>query len=93
MRLSKYPVNIHDENTYWFISTGRTGNIIKAVLFQELPEDNRVNLAMGDAGKTGEINFEDLSNNGDTRKVFNTIGKIVKNYTKSHPRKRNLCNR
>lgn len=66
MRLSKYPVNIHDENTYWFISIGKKGSIIKAVLFQELLEENRVNLAMGDTDKTGKINFEDLSNNSDT---------------------------
>lgn len=86
MKLSRYPAYKDNENSFWFISNGKAGNIAKAVFFQELPEENRFNLAMGDYQKvTDEINFKELTNNGDARKVFVTIAHIVEYYTSKHP--------
>jgi hypothetical protein len=41
---------------------------------------------MGDINlKTGSIEFDELSGNGDARKVFATIGDIVREYTEMYP--------
>jgi len=86
MKLSKYEVSLWYEDAYWFVSTGKQGDIYKAVFFQPLPEPNRFNLALGDINlRTGEMEFKELSANGDARKVFATIGDIIKEYTMVHP--------
>ncbi len=88
MRLSKYQIyqDSEDENWFWFESTGLKGTIIKAVVFEELNEQNRFNLGMGDYNETkGEVNDINLTNNRDARKVFATIGEIVKVYTSLYP--------
>jgi len=59
MNLNQYKFYTNDENSFWFISNGKAGKIIKAVLFQELPEENRFNMAMGDYSEDG-INFDKL---------------------------------
>lgn len=85
MNLTTYDFFINDENSFWFKSDGKAGSIIKAVLFQELPEENRFNLAMGDFEGGSGINFSNLSNNRDTRKVFSTVGSIVLEYLTVFP--------
>jgi len=86
MNLNKYEISLWQEDAYWFISLGKQGHIYKIVLFQELPEDNRFNLAMGDINiRTMETEFNELSGNGDARTVFATIGEVVKEYTEAHP--------
>jgi len=55
-------------------------------VFEELNEQNRFNLGMGDYNETkGEVNDINLTNNRDARKVFATIGEIVKAYTSLYP--------
>ncbi len=88
MRLSKYRAyqDKEDKNWFWFESIGLKGTITKAVVFEELPEPNRFNLGMGDYNETkGEVDDINFTNNGDARKVFATIGEIVKAYTSLHP--------
>jgi hypothetical protein len=86
MKLDKYEISLLQKDAYWFVSSGKLGDIYKAVFFQPLPHHNRYNLAMGDINlRTGEIEFDELSGNGDARKVFATIGDIVNEYTKSYP--------
>ena len=88
MKLPIYPICLWQEDAYWFVSTGSRGDIYKAVLFQPLPEPHRFNLALGDINlQTLEIEFEELSANGDARKVFATIAEIVKEYTARHPQR------
>src|SRR4051794_26184582 len=86
MKLSIYEISLWQEDAYWFVSTGRQGDVYKGVLFQPLSEPDRFNLAMGDINlETFEMEFDELSGNGDARKVFATIGEIVKGYTDSYP--------
>jgi hypothetical protein len=89
MKLTKYKKSLYQEDVYWFVSTGKQGDIYKGVLFQNMEDPdhpNWFNLAMGDINlKTGQMEFEELSGNGDARKVFSTIGDIVQEYTDIHP--------
>lgn len=86
MKLNKYEISLFQKDSYWFVSTGKQGDIYKGVLFQPLPENNRYNLELGDINlQTGKMEFEELSGNGDARKVFATIGEIVKEYTDNYP--------
>ena len=86
MSLSKYEIFLLQKDVYWFVSTGKQGDIYKAVLFQPLQELHRFNLAMGDINlETGEMEFDEMSGNGDARKVFATVGGIVKGYTENYP--------
>lgn len=41
MKLSKYEISLFREDAYWFVSSGRQGDIYKGVLFQPLPDNNR----------------------------------------------------
>ena len=87
MRLEKYEKFLWQQDVYWFVSIGKQGYIYKGVLFQLLPDQsNRFNLAMGDIDlQTGVMEFDELSGNGDARKVFATIGDIVNEYTEIYP--------
>lgn len=86
MELNRYEKFLLENDVYWFVSTGRRGDIYKGVWFQKLPEENRYNLALGDIdGKTGLVEFHELSGNGDARMVFATIADIVDEYTATHP--------
>lgn len=86
MRLSKYEISLLQKDVYWFVSTGKQGDVYKGVLFQPLPDYNRFNLAMGDINlQSGQIEFEELTGNGDARKVFATIAEIVNEYTAIYP--------
>lgn len=86
MKIRNYQAYRNDENTFWFISNGTRGEIIKHITFQKLPASNQYNLALGDYNvETNEIEYSELSNNGDARKVFATVGVIVQNYTTAFP--------
>jgi len=86
MELSKYEVSLWQEDAYWFVSKGKKGGIYKGVLFQALPEPNRYNLAMGDINlQTTEMEFDELSENGDVRKIFATVASVVMEYTAIYP--------
>jgi hypothetical protein len=89
MKLATYEISLLQKDIYWFVSTGKQGDIYKGVLFQDISSAEnpyRFNLAMGDINlKTGYIEFDELSGNGDARKVFATIGDIVREYTEMYP--------
>jgi hypothetical protein len=71
---------------YQFISEGINGRITKRVYFQETTLDNYVSLLMGDYDpKTGEIDFYNISNNGDRDKILATIVDICYNYFELYP--------
>jgi hypothetical protein len=83
MELNKYQISLFQKDAYWFMSSGKQGTIYKGVLFQQLPQYNWFNLAMGDIDpKSGKIEFDELTGNGDARKVFATIAEIVKRILK-----------
>lgn len=87
MRLEKYDKFLWQKDVYWFVSVGKQGDIYKGVLFQSLPShSNRFNLAMGDINlQTGLVEFDELSGNGDARKVFATVADIIDDYTAIYP--------
>lgn len=80
-------INSYTRKIFIVVSIGKQGDIYKGVLFQSLPDNNnRFNPAMGDINlQTGLMEFDELSGNGDARKVFATIGDIVKEYTEIYP--------
>ena len=100
-RLQAYPIEFtEDKLQYRFVSKGAESDIVKLV-FYEYIEDDRWNLAFGDAN-ADESDFDDsvISNNQDMRRVIQTVfttGLIFsaaypdrKIYIKPFDRKRNL---
>lgn len=78
-------VGLENKVDYFFISEGINGKIIKNVQFTRLEdEDNLWNLAFGDYN-TGNVDDKVVSNNYDIVKVFNTIAKIVYEYSNEFP--------
>lgn len=86
MNLNKY-VTFRDESSdqfYWFYSEGPRGRIRKVVQFQESDYSNVYNLSLGDDEGTA-INFYNITNNKDTKKVLASITDIVEDYTRRFP--------
>ncbi|MFV0303856.1 MAG: DUF6934 family protein [Moheibacter sp.] len=83
MKLPKYPLASSDKMmTFEFISEGQKGLIHKLVRFQPTNLKDVYNLAFGDKDlKTGEIDDEVISNNGDSEKVLATVVATVYAFT------------
>jgi hypothetical protein len=78
-------VGLDNKIDYFFISEGSNGKIIKNVQFTPIKDkDNLWNLAFGDYNR-GDIDDKVVSNNYDIVKVFNTIAKIVYEYSSEFP--------
>ncbi|MFV0265540.1 MAG: DUF6934 family protein [Draconibacterium sp.] len=87
MKLPKYPLASSDKMmTFEFISEGQKGLIHKLVRFQPTNLKDVYNLAFGDKDlKTGEIDDEVISNNGDSEKVLATVVATVYAFTDNYP--------
>lgn len=87
MSLSKYPLASSEKMmTFEFISEGKKGLIHKIVKFQPTNLKGVYNLAFGDKHmKTGEIDDEVISNNGDSEKVLATVSATVYAFTDKYP--------
>jgi len=81
-----YPyLDSSDEFIFTFISTGLQGNIIKIILFEEIPESpNTYNLAFGD-WKNNDIDDKVISNNGDLQLVMNTVANTMYLFLEKRP--------
>ena len=87
MNLTKYQLKADRKLlVFQFVSEGPKGKIPKLVEFTETNLHDFYNLAFGDKDlKTGKINDEIISNNGDTEKVLATVVAAVYAFTDKHP--------
>lgn len=76
-------VDSDDKTEYYFQSEGPQGKIMKKIIFTSIEED-LWNLAFGDL-KNGEIDDSVISNNHDIVRVFNTIAKMVYEFSNKYP--------
>jgi len=79
MELPKYQISTNEDQTVFkFTSAGPNGKIAKIVLYQPMNEPDLYNLALGDLDpKTGEIDFDIKTNNGDRDVILATISETV----------------
>jgi hypothetical protein len=79
MELPKYQISTNEDQTVFkFVSDGPNGKITKIVLYQPMNEPDLYNLALGDLdSKTGEIDFDIRTNNGDRDMILATITETV----------------
>ena len=87
MRLPKYRLKAEKSlMVFEFISLGPRGKIPKLVKFSETNLKDLYNLAFGDKDlKTGEINDNVISNNGDSDMVLATVVSTVYAFTDKYP--------
>lgn len=87
MDLPKYHISANEDQTvFQFISDGPKGKINKIVLFQHMNEPELYNLALADLDKkTGQLDFDSKSNNGDRDKILSTISEIVYAFFSARP--------
>ncbi len=79
MKIDKYPVIIGETSmVFKFISEGIRGSIPKLVIYSETHLRNFYNLGFGDKNeKTGQIEDEVITNNGDSEKVLATVASTL----------------
>ena len=72
MDLPKYQISTNeDQSVFKFLSIGPNSKITKIVLYQPMNEPDLYNLALGDLDiRTGEMDFEITTNNGDRDKIL-----------------------
>lgn len=87
MNVHKYQLKADRKlHIFQFISEGPKGKIPKLVEFTETNLHDFYNLAFGDKDpKTGKINDEITTNNGDTEKVLATVVAAVYAFTDKYP--------
>ena len=87
MRLPKYRLKAEKSlMVFEFISQGPKGQIPKLVKYSETNLKDLYNLAFGDKDlKTGEINDNVISNNGDSDMVLSTVVSTVYAFTDKYP--------
>ena len=75
MDIERYQIENNVNSVYFeFVSKGNQGSIVKLVKYDLLYEKPLVfNLGFGDKTAKGEIDFDTISNNGDTEKVIATV--------------------
>jgi hypothetical protein len=79
MKIDKYPVVIGETSmVFEFISVGIRGSIPKLVIYNKTHLHNFYNLGFGDKDeRTGEIDDEVVTNNGDSEKVLATVASTL----------------
>lgn len=91
MNYPKYDVlTSTDAKEYEFTSTGKNGNINKAVIFDVTMQADIYNLCFGnliydDASKTYIIDDEKVDNNGDIREILATVALTAYHFSSTHP--------
>lgn len=90
MHLPTYPILeiAPDHSTYRFISEGTNGCIIKVVIFTEFyPGGNIYNMALVDINANNSVSDESISNNGDIRKIFATVARVILEFLSLYPQR------
>lgn len=87
MKLPKYPLASSDKMmTFEFVSEVKKGTIHKLVKYQPTNLKGLYNLAFGDKdSKTGGIDDQVISNNGDSEKVLATVVATIYAFTDKYP--------
>ena len=87
MNKPTYQVETDKENSFYFLSIGNKGIILKMVELAEIGE-NIYNLGFGDYDFTSKtINDKIKSSNGDAEKVIATVLGILNNFLLKNPNK------
>lgn len=76
-------VALDNKTEYFFASKSKKGGILKSVQFTPF-EGNVWNIAFGDYNE-GDLDDSIISNNHDIVKIFNTIAKIIYEYSDKFP--------
>jgi hypothetical protein len=89
MKLPYYKLNADSSlHLFEFTSVGPKGKIDKIILFEKSITNDVYNLAFGDRNnKTGEIDDEIVSNNGDSFKILRTVVEAITIFTNKYPTK------
>lgn len=87
MELPKYQISTNEDQTIFkFVSDGPKGKVTKIVIYQPMNEPDLYNLALGDLDlKTGEIDFDITTDNGDRDKILATISETVYSFLFNRP--------
>lgn len=87
MKLPKYQLKAEKKlHVFQFTSEGTKGKIAKLIEFTETNLHDFYNLAFGDKdAKTGKINDEVITNNGDAEMVLATVVAAVYAFTDKYP--------
>lgn len=82
-----YQVESFEENSYYFLSIGKKGILLKVIELAEI-EDNIYNLGFGDYDfSSNRIDDKAKSDNGDTEKVLATVFGILNQFLSENPDK------
>ena len=86
MKLDKYEIKSGEQlEVFEFISIGQKGKITKLVQYSPTNYKDLYNLGFGDKNiKTGEIDDNIISNNGDSEKVSATVVATLYAFTDKH---------
>jgi hypothetical protein len=75
-----------DYTIFIFASTGRHGDLLKIVSFDEIDDfSNTYNLALGTLLPGGDVDYNSITNNGDRNKVLATVAQIINIFMEQHP--------
>jgi hypothetical protein len=74
-----------DFSSFDFISTGRSGQFNKRIVFMPTEMQGIYNLAFGDIMENGEIDDYCITDNGDRNKILATVFDVVNTYTAKYP--------
>lgn len=77
----------YDYRLFEFISTGPKGNITKVVFYEPVNNNNYFNLGFGDKDPgTGIVNDRKVTNNGDSKKVLESVAATLVTFTRHYPK-------
>ena len=87
MKIDKYPVIVGETSmVFEFTSEGIRGRISKLVIYSETHLHHFYNVGFGDKDdKTGQIDDEVITNNGDSEKVLATVASTLYTFTDKFP--------
>lgn len=87
MKLDKYELRSGEElEVFEFVSIGAQGKIVKLVQYTPTNYKDLFNLGFGDKNvRTGEIDDNVISNNGDSEKVLATVVATLYAFTDKYP--------
>jgi hypothetical protein len=85
MEKEGYPITLAESNFYTFISTGKKGEILKGIYFQEM-ETPYYNLVLLDFDfETQKWSDITISNNGDVVRIMKTVINIIEHFFSQNP--------
>ena len=74
-----------DLSSFDFVSTGKSGEFLKRIVFMRTEIEGVYNLAFGDVMENGELDDYSITDNGDRNKILATVFDVVNTYTVRYP--------